>query len=233
MPYSLEIHFYYLILSKKHPKINIKDNDISGFSILQPNKPGPTHAPTPKMNEADTRANLIDPLLQAAGWHGMDFIQREYEFTDGRKLIGNKRGQRLKADFLLKNNNVRLAIIEAKAEHLPPTEGLEQVKNYGLKLGVSIVYSTNGHKIYEFGWRYRDGAGGAGAVPGKRKIAGSRTTGGANGGYAPKTGKNAETLTLTPPAIRHNSLASARGFPLPRIFPEIRPGIAPFLVPTI
>jgi len=102
------------------------------------------------MNEADTRANLIDPLLQAAGWQGIALVQREYEFTDGRKLIGNKRGQRLKADFLLKMNNVRLAIIEAKAEHLPPTEGLEQVKNYGLKLGVSIVYSTNGHKIYEY-----------------------------------------------------------------------------------
>jgi len=105
------------------------------------------------MNESDTRANLIDPVLHAAGWQGPDFVKREHEFTDGRKLIGDKRAERLKADYLLIRNTVRLAVIEAKAEHLPPTEGLEQVKNYGLKLGVSIVYSTNGHKIYEFDLR--------------------------------------------------------------------------------
>lgn len=105
------------------------------------------------MNEADTRANLIDPVLHAAGWQGPAFVHREYVFTDGRKLIGNKRGEQLKADYLLKMNNVRLAFIEAKAEHLSPTEGLEQVKNYGLKLGLSFVYSTNGHKIYEFDLR--------------------------------------------------------------------------------
>jgi type I restriction enzyme R subunit len=105
------------------------------------------------MQEADTRAFLIDPMLTRSGWDSPALVQREYIFTDGRKLIGNKRGEKLKADYLLKMNNVRLAFIEAKAEHLSPTEGLEQVKNYGLKLGLSIVYSTNGHKIYEFDLR--------------------------------------------------------------------------------
>ena len=84
------------------------------------------------MNEADTRANLIDPALHAAGWKGVTFVHREYIFTDGKKLIGNKRGEQLKADDLLKMNNVRLAFIESKAKNLSPTEWLEQVKNYGL-----------------------------------------------------------------------------------------------------
>ena len=105
------------------------------------------------MNEADTRANLIDPVLHAAGWQGPAFVTREYYFTDGRKLIGNRRGERLKVDYLLKKDQVRLAFVETKAEHLSPTEGLEQAKNYGLKLGLSIVYSTNGHQLYEFDLR--------------------------------------------------------------------------------
>lgn len=41
-------------------------------------------------SESDTRANLIDPVLHEAGWKGMAFLHREYIFTDGRKLVGNK-----------------------------------------------------------------------------------------------------------------------------------------------
>ncbi len=110
------------------------------------------------MNEADTRANLIDPALHEAGWKGAAVLQREYVFTDGRKLIGNKRGERLIADYVLKKNNTLLAFVEAKAENLSPTEGLEQVKNYGIKLGLHIVFSTNGHKIYQFDLRTGRGA---------------------------------------------------------------------------
>lgn len=42
--------------------------------------------------EADTRANLIDPLLRECGWRAEDIV-REYYFTDGHKLIGGKRGK--------------------------------------------------------------------------------------------------------------------------------------------
>lgn len=105
------------------------------------------------MQESDTRANLIDPALQAAGWKGIAFVTREFNFTDGRKLLGNKRGARLKADYILHKDNVRLAIIEAKAEGKPPTDGLEQVKNYAFKLGLDIVFSTNGHEIYQLDLR--------------------------------------------------------------------------------
>lgn len=50
---------------------------------------------------------------------------------------------------MLKYQNVNLVLIEAQKESLSPIEGLEQVKNYGIKLGLRILYSTNEHKIYE------------------------------------------------------------------------------------
>jgi type I restriction enzyme R subunit len=47
---------------------------------------------------------------------------------------------------------VAVALIEAKAEHLPPTHGLEQAKLYGAckRLNVPFVYSTNGHLFVEY-----------------------------------------------------------------------------------
>ncbi len=98
--------------------------------------------------EADTRANLIDPLLRECGWL-QPHIVREYYFTDGRKLIGGKRGQRYFVDYLLHYENTNLAIIEAKAEHKDPLDGLQQSINYAQKLKIDFVYATNGHKIYE------------------------------------------------------------------------------------
>jgi len=65
-------------------------------------------------------------LLKKQGWEHPD-IRREYYFTDGRKLLGGKGGKRCFVDYLLQHNNSNLAIIEAKAEHKEPTEGLQQV----------------------------------------------------------------------------------------------------------
>lgn len=99
-------------------------------------------------SETDTRVNLIDPILYQAGWNNNNIV-REHYFTDGRKLIGNKRGKRYFVDYLLIYKNTHLAIIEAKAEDKDPLDGLQQSINYGEKLKVDFVYSTNGHKIYE------------------------------------------------------------------------------------
>ena len=100
------------------------------------------------ISEADTRAKFIDPEIQKSGWE--DFVIREHYFTDGRKLLGGKRGKRLFVDYLLKYKNVNLAIIEAKRFDKHPTEGLQQAIGYAEKLKVNYVYSTNGNKIYEF-----------------------------------------------------------------------------------
>jgi len=52
------------------------------------------------MTESDTRSKLIDPKLKEATWNESN-ITREYYFTDGRKLIGGKRGKRYYVDYLL------------------------------------------------------------------------------------------------------------------------------------
>ena len=111
---------------------------------------------TKHISEADTRANYIDPALRKSDW-SPENIEREYYFTDGRKLFGNKRGKRLFVDYLLKFNNSSLAIIEAKKADEHPTKGLQQAIDYAQKLGIYIVYSTNGKQIYQFDLRIGKG----------------------------------------------------------------------------
>ena len=104
------------------------------------------------ISESDTRANFIDPKLADSQWHPIHIV-REHYFTDGRKLLGNKRGKRLYLDYLLKFNNTNLAIIEAKKLSDHPTKGLQQALDYAEKLKINFVYSTNGDRIYEFDLR--------------------------------------------------------------------------------
>ncbi|ADN08848.1 EcoAI/FtnUII family type I restriction enzme subunit R [Sulfurimonas autotrophica] len=99
-------------------------------------------------SESDTRSKLIDPLIKESGWLESNIV-REYYFTDGRKLIGGKRGKRYFVDYLLTYKNTNLAIIEAKAETKDPLDGLQQSINYAQRLKIDYVYTTNGHKIYE------------------------------------------------------------------------------------
>lgn len=104
---------------------------------------------TKNISEADTRANYIDPKLIESDWTSEN-IEREYYFTDGRKLLGNKRGKRLFLDYLLKFNNISLGLIEAKKSTDHPTKGLQQAIDYAEKLKIDFVYSSNGKQIYEF-----------------------------------------------------------------------------------
>lgn len=99
-------------------------------------------------SESDTRVKLIDPKIKESSWSENNIV-REYYFTDGRKLIGNKRGKRYFVDYLLTYKNTNLAIIEAKAQSKDPLDGLQQSINYAQKLKIDFVYATNGDKIYE------------------------------------------------------------------------------------
>lgn len=107
---------------------------------------------TKHISESDTRANFIDPKLADSQWEALHIV-REYYFTDGRKLLGNKRGKRLFLDYLLKYNNTNLAIVEAKKLGDHPTKGLQQAIEYAEKLKINFVYATNGKRIYEFDTR--------------------------------------------------------------------------------
>ena len=102
------------------------------------------------MNEAETRAELIDPALQAAGWGVVEGsrIRREFPITPGRIEGRARRGKPLTADYVLEYRNTKLGVVEAKAEHEELTEGVAQAKNYAGKLAVRYACATNGHGIY-------------------------------------------------------------------------------------
>lgn len=102
------------------------------------------------MNEAETRAEHIDPALKVAGWGVIEGsrIRREYPITPGRIEGQGRRGKSLTADYVLEFRNTKLAVIEAKAWDQALTEGVAQAKNYAGKLEVRFTYATNGQGIY-------------------------------------------------------------------------------------
>ena len=102
------------------------------------------------MNEAETRAEHIDPALKASGWGVVEGsrILREYGITQGRLQGGGKRAKAEIADYVLVYRNTKLAVVEAKAWDKPCGEGVMQAKNYALKLATRFAYATNGQAIY-------------------------------------------------------------------------------------
>jgi len=102
------------------------------------------------MNEAETRAEHIDPALKAAGWGVVEGsrIRREYPITPGRIEGLGRRGKALTADYVLEYRNTKLAVVEAKAWYEALTEGVAQAKNYAGMMAIRYTYSTNGQGIY-------------------------------------------------------------------------------------
>ncbi len=122
--------------------------------------------PASGYNEADTRAKLIDPALHSRQW--IELVKEEQRATHGEihreqsavrvEIIGGKpfKSGRGRVDYLLRafveehEHPLTLAFVEAKKEKLPPTQGLEQVKEYARRHAVKFVYSTNGHLFVEY-----------------------------------------------------------------------------------
>lgn len=105
------------------------------------------------MNEAETRAEHVDPALKAAGWGVVEGsrVLREHGITLGRLQGSGGKGTRAKAevaDYVLVYRNTKLAVIEAKAWAKSLTEGVGQAKSYAAKLAVRHTYATNGQAIY-------------------------------------------------------------------------------------
>ncbi|MGI8913016.1 MAG: hypothetical protein ACR2JY_04360 [Chloroflexota bacterium] len=110
------------------------------------------------LSEADTRSKLIDPALNARGWTE-DLIRREETAGSIAIVDGMARKQsRGRVDYTLRvkvnadTHPVAVALIEAKAEHLPPAHGLEQGRAYAdsKSLLVPFVNSSNGHLFVEY-----------------------------------------------------------------------------------
>lgn len=101
------------------------------------------------MNEAETRAELIDPALRAAGWGVVEGsrVRREV-ITLGRLQGGGARSRQDIADYVLVYRNHKLAVLEAKRTSAPLTEGLAQAKRYAQKLQTRFAYASNGRGLY-------------------------------------------------------------------------------------
>lgn len=102
------------------------------------------------MNEAETRAEHIDPALKVAGWGVAEGsrVLREYPITLGRLEGQGRRARAMVADYVLVHRNTKLAVIEAKAWDVMLTEGVGQAKAYAGKLGLRFAYASNGQGLY-------------------------------------------------------------------------------------
>lgn len=103
------------------------------------------------MNEADTRAELIEPQLKASGWGGIEGsrILREYHITAGKIHTGGARAKPLIADFVLEYKNRKIGTIEAKSDELEVGEGVMQAKLYAHKMEIGHTFAANGREIYQ------------------------------------------------------------------------------------
>lgn len=102
------------------------------------------------MNEAETRAELIDPKLKACGWGIVEGskVLREFNITAGKIQTGGVRAKKLTADYVLVYKGIKLAVIEAKSNDLEVGEGVAQAKQYAEKLCLETTYASNGKEIY-------------------------------------------------------------------------------------
>lgn len=102
------------------------------------------------MNEAETRAELIDPQLTAAGWGLVEGskVHREFNITAGKIKAGGGRAMPLKADYILSYKDRKLAAIEAKSNIQEVGEGVAQAKDYAEKLQLDTTFAANGKEIY-------------------------------------------------------------------------------------
>ena len=101
------------------------------------------------MNEAETRADLINPALAAAGWGVVNGSRLRHEVIAPGRLTGSgKRAEAKSADYVLVYRNTKLASVEAKAATKSYAEGVGQSKDYAERLQTRFGYATNGTQIY-------------------------------------------------------------------------------------
>lgn len=107
------------------------------------------------LNEADTRAKLIDPALHGLGWTE-DLIRRETTAGTIEIINGTPKRKKGRTDYLLclpvkaGENPLAIAVLEAKKEDEHAKLGLGQAKEYAKSLNVPFVFSTNGHLFVEY-----------------------------------------------------------------------------------
>jgi len=106
-----------------------------------------------QLSEEDIKFQYITPaIVETAGWNKKN-IRMEYYFTDGRVIFQGKlhaRQKGKKADYLLSiDDNMPIAIVEAKDNNKPLGGGMQQAMEYAQILDLPFAYSSNGDGFLE------------------------------------------------------------------------------------
>lgn len=113
-------------------------------------------------NEADTRYQLIDPVLRTKGYVDGNQITLETVLTPSPVEPTGPKGRRRKSpgrtDYLLcvqigdMPRAMPIAVLEAKREDDDPLKGMQQAKAYAdcERYDVKYVFATNGHRYGEY-----------------------------------------------------------------------------------
>ncbi|HWN70862.1 MAG TPA: DEAD/DEAH box helicase family protein [Haliangium sp.] len=100
------------------------------------------------LTEADICDQYITPAIVRAGWDQATQVRREYSFTAGRVDVQGKLAVRRdlrRADYLLfYQNDLPLAVVEAKDNNHKVGTGLQQALAYAVALDLPFVFSSNG-----------------------------------------------------------------------------------------
>ena len=102
------------------------------------------------LSESDICDKFIRPAIEAAGWHGMDQIYREFPLRAGRVVVRGRQARRdvstvLRADYaLFFKPNIPLAVVEAKDNAQAVGAGMAQAMAYAELLDVPFCFSSNG-----------------------------------------------------------------------------------------
>jgi type I restriction enzyme R subunit len=109
-------------------------------------------------NEAETRYELIDPLLREKGYR-VPYIRLETPApVEPTGPKGRRRKGPGKTDYLLcvevpnGHKPLPVAILEAKREDEDPLKGMQQAKGYSEceRFDAKYIFSTNGHRYAQF-----------------------------------------------------------------------------------
>lgn len=103
------------------------------------------------LSEKETREQLIDPMLAAAGWGG-GLIEEEHVYRPGKlRLLGEQtvRDAPQYIDYVLRAEprGMILAALEAKDEAHAPEAGLQQALAYAVDVNAPFAISSNGHEV--------------------------------------------------------------------------------------
>src|SRR5918995_1811815 len=95
----------------------------------------------PRLSESDTKANFIEPIIDALGWRGIGVVTREYYVRNSQEFI----------DYVMVGPNGPLLAIEAKPLQTDLTDKhAAQLIQYCAVEGIEWAALTNGRELQFF-----------------------------------------------------------------------------------